>query len=99
MIEVSVRRARKDVVGEQQKAFELLSQLKYKASENNDQQTVSTVEDLGRQLVRILLDRQDKDQALSFQIQDNQEVSIQLIDDISEQAKHIGREWTKTRYS
>ena len=67
---------------EQETAFEYLTALKNHAVQTNDAERASLTEKLGRQFVRILLDRQDKELALSMQHQGLQENSMYLLEEI-----------------
>lgn len=80
--EVLIRRARTDVVQEQELAFDYLSELKNYAVSSGDDERAALVENLGRQVVRILLDRQDKELALSVQHRALQDESLLHLEDI-----------------
>lgn len=80
--EVLIRRARTDVVQEQELAFDYLSELKNHAVSSGDDERAALVENLGRQVVRILLDRQDKELALSVQHRALQDESLLHLEDI-----------------
>jgi len=83
-VEVLIRRARTDIVQEQEMAFDYLSELKNHAVESGDVESAEIVENLGRQFVRILLDRQDKELALSVQHKGLQDDSLRCLDEIRE---------------
>ena len=80
--EVLIRRARTDVVQEQELAFDYLSELKNHAVASGDAERALLVENLGRQVVRILLDRQDKELALSVQHKGFQDESLRCLEEI-----------------
>lgn len=81
-VEVIIRRARTDVVQEQELAFQLLTDLKHHAVQNNDAESATFVEKLGRQFVRIVLDRQDKERALAVQHKNLQEDSLRTLEEL-----------------
>ena len=67
---------------EQETAFEYLTALKNHAVQTNDAERASLAENLGRQFVRILLDKQDKELALSMQHRGLQEDSLHILEEI-----------------
>ena len=79
-------------VQEQEMAFQYLSELKNHAVETNDPERASLSERLGRQFVRILLDRQDKEIALSVQHKGLQEDSLCMLEEIHKGVQKMAAE-------
>lgn len=67
IVEVQLRRVREDVLLEVTRAFDLLADISAHAAHNVDDEIKGLAEELSRQVLRVMLDRHDRDVMVSRQ--------------------------------